>query len=88
MSDDIKPAILSEGDGTPARRNDSVESLPDSSGEGDAASVFERFNPGAVPPDHDGPAADANIESPSRTATAPSIEAEAGDDPQASGKGG
>ena len=74
MSDDIKSAMLNEGDTTSARHNESLESV---SGQGDET---------AVPADRNGPSADANIEQPSRTATAPSVEADAEDDPQAPGK--
>ena len=88
MSDEIKSAMLGEGDATSVRQNDSPDGLPSSSGEGDTADRSERIGPDAVPPDHDGPAADANIENPSRTATAPSIEAEPDDDPQAPNRHG
>jgi hypothetical protein len=80
MSDDIKPAVLSEGDGAVPRRNESQE--------GDVTGVFDRLNPGAVPPDHDDPNADSNVEAPSRGATSPDIEADPGDDPQAPNKKG
>ena len=90
MSDEIKSAILSEGDAFVGRTNESVESLPAaSSGEGDASGAPDRVNSAAVP-DHDSPsaqpAADEDIEHVSRTATSPNVEAEAEDDPQMTGK--
>ena len=69
MSDEIKSAMLGEGDVTSVRPNDSPDGLPSSSGEGDTAGPSERIGPDTVPPDHGGPAADADIESVSRTAT-------------------
>ncbi len=51
---------------------------------GDAAGVFERFNPGAVPADRD-----ATSKAPSPLETpAPDIEAEPGQDPQAPNRKG
>ena len=86
MSDDIKSAMLSEGDAAIPRSNESLEDLPAaSSGEGDVSGALDRVNSAAVP-DHDAPsaqpAADTDIEHVSRTATSPSVEAEAEDDPQ------
>ncbi len=82
MSDDIKSAILSEGDAFVGRTNESVESLPAASGgEGDASGALDRVDSAAVP-DGDSssaqPAADTDtdIEHVSRTATSPSVEAE------------
>ncbi len=81
MSDDIKPAMRGEGDASVPRRNEDQESA------GDAAGVFERFNPGAVPPD--GSAGEGNVESPPPGLTpSPSIEAEPGQDPQAPNRKG
>lgn len=67
MSDDIKPAVRSEGD---------------------TAGVFDRFNPGAVPPDHDTPIRDAGKDTPETTTPSPGIEAEPGQDPQAPNRKG
>ncbi len=84
MSDDIKPAMLSEGDAAVRRDNESLETLPEG---GEMADLFSRFNPGAVPPDNDGPTQDVNIES-SHEAVSPDIEADAEADPQAPNKRG
>ena len=71
MSDDSQSAMLGEGDVTARRANDSLEDLPAaSSGEGDLSGAVER----------------ANVERASRTATSPSVEADAEDDPQSPGK--
>jgi len=81
MSDDIRSALLSEGDATVGRTNESLEDVPAaSSGEGDVSGARDRADPAggpAVPP-----SADTVIEHVSRTATSPSVEAGAEDDPQ------
>lgn len=83
MSDDLKPAMRGEGDGGAQRRNENQESVP----EGNAAGVFDRFNPGAVPPDHDG-GVNEDGDMPELTTPSPSIEAEPGQDPQAPNRKG
>ena len=86
MSDDIKSAILSEGDAFVGRTNEGVESLPAAcGGEGDASGALDCVNSAAVPDDDSPsaqPAADTDIEHGSRTATSPSVEAEAEGDRQ------
>ena len=73
MSEDDRSAMPGEGDATARRANESLEDLPAvSSGEGDVTGVVER----------------RDVERASRTATSPSIEADAEDDPQSPGKTG
>ncbi len=85
MSDDIKSGMLSEGDAADRRANESLENVPAAStGEGDTSSARDRADPAAASPAL--PAADADIEHVSRTATSPSVEAEPEDDPQSPGK--
>ena len=57
-------------------------------GDGDAVGVFERFNPGAVPPDHDAPVRSADKHTAQFLTPSPNIEADAGQDPQAPNRKG
>ena len=84
MSDDSKSAMLSEGDASVRRGNESLESVPAaSSGEGDVSGAADRTDRDGA---STGPATDTDIEHVSRTATSPSIEAEPEDDPQGPGQ--
>jgi hypothetical protein len=64
-------------------------SVPDNSKtDGGAESVFDRFNPGAVPPDHDAPIRDADKGEPEMITPSPDIEAGPEQDPQAPDRNG